>query len=246
LNGDAGQYTSSKEYVFQLRLDCAAADDKGQHCVADGDSVETVMQGSPVNSSGLRSEVRFITEVEALVSCENSQAWVERDVLEMPAGSTFRVRLLAFDVDGLAVSFTRADLTFLFDNKSLPVQWNRGSNEYTAIVSEALTATDGEHKLVVQASRGWSHANSRVQSCVLLPARSSVITVVSDRSQVILAGCLATVLLLATGVLGHLLYKNRGKALALLVSFLSFEGLLIIETLLEVWGACALTFGRAS
>jgi len=52
----------------------------------------------------------------------------------------------------------------------------------------------------------------------------------------ILAGCLASVLLLAAGALGHLLYKNRGKASELLISFLSFEGLLLVEFVLEVWG----------
>ena len=64
----------------------------------------------------------------------------------------------------------------------------------------------------------------------------TVIAVVPDRSQLILAGCLASVLLLAAGALGYLLYKNRGKASELLISFLSFEGLLLVETLLEVWG----------
>ena len=64
----------------------------------------------------------------------------------------------------------------------------------------------------------------------------TVIAVVPDRSQLILAGCLASVLLLAAGALGYLLYKNRGKASELLISFLSFEGMLLVETLLEVWG----------
>jgi hypothetical protein len=120
---------------------------------------------------------------------------------------------------------------------SLPVQWNRGSNLYTALVSEALTAADGEHELVVRVAHGWSQVSSCVQSCAVL---HRIITVTPDRSQVILAGCLALVLLLAAGVAGHLLYKNRDRALKLLISFLSFEGFLLIEVLLEVWGASAL------
>jgi hypothetical protein len=243
LNGDRSQFTAQKEYLFQLRLDCSGPDGKGRHCIADGDTVETVMHiGSPSDSSRMRSEVRFVTEVEALVSCELSKAWVERDVLNMPPRSSFRVRLTAVDVDGLDVSFSRAEIAFLWgtDNSSLaalPVQWSRGSNEYTALVSEVLTEADGEYLLLVRVANGWSSANSRVQSCVLL---QRVITVNPDRSQVILAGCLASVLLVATGALGHLLYKNRGKALKLLLSFLSFEGLLVVETLLEVWGASSL------
>ena len=234
LNADASQFTATKSYAFQLQLDCASLDGKGQRCIADGDRVEAVMQiGSPLDSSGMRSEVRFITEVEALVSCERSQAWVERDISSLPPESSFRVRLAAFDVDGQAVRFTRTDIVFLFDNRSLPVQWSQGSNEYTALVSAALTKAAGDHELVVRVTSGWNETVSRAQSCDLL---HRVITVVPDRSQLILAGCLASVLLLAAGALGHLLYKNRGKASELLISFLSFEGLLLVEFLLEVWG----------
>ena len=95
-NVDAGQYTSSKEYVFQLRLDCAGLEPKGQHCISDGDRVATVMQiGSPSDSGSMRSEIRFIAEVEALVSCEYSQAWVERNVLNVPPQSSIRVHFTA-------------------------------------------------------------------------------------------------------------------------------------------------------
>jgi hypothetical protein len=169
LNADASQFTATKSYGFQLQLDCAGLDGKGQRCIADGDRVEAVMQvGSPLDSSGTRSEVRFITEVEALVSCERSQAWVERDISSLPPESSFRVRLAAFDVDGQAVRFTRTDILFLFDNRSLPVQWSAGSNEYAALVSEALTKAAGDHELVVRVKSGWNETVSRVQSCVLL------------------------------------------------------------------------------
>jgi hypothetical protein len=191
-----------------------------------------------LKSGGIKSEVRFIIEVEALVSCERSQAWVERDVSSLPPESSFRVRLAAFDADGQAVRFTRTEILFLFDNRSLPIQWSQGSNEYVAFVSEALTKAAGDHELVVRVTRGWNETVAREQSCVLL---HRVITVVPDRSQLILAGCLASVLLLAAGALGYLLYKNRGKASELLISFLSFEGLLLVEMLLEVWGGSPTT-----
>ena len=230
LDGGTRQFTALKSYTYQLRLDCG----KKQPCIADGDQVETMMQiGTPSDSSSMRSEVRFVTEVEALVSCENSQAWVEHDVHNLPARTPFRVRIIAVDVDGMPVSFTRAEIAFLFDNKSLSVQWSRGSNEYVAIASEDLTNDTGEHTLVVRVTHGWSQADSRTRDCVLL---HRVITVIPDRSQVILAGCLASVLLLATGGVGYVLLRNRERALSLFLSFLSFEGLMLIEVLLELWG----------
>ncbi len=61
LNGDRSQFTAQKEHLFQLRLDCSGLDGKGRHCIADGDTVETVMHiGSPSDSSRMRSEVRFV------------------------------------------------------------------------------------------------------------------------------------------------------------------------------------------
>ena len=233
LDRDTAQFTASKLHTLRVSLDCGG----GKLCIADGDRIETVMHiGAPSDPSSMRSEVRFITDVEALVSCErtSSQVWVERDVRDLPPHTPFRVRLTAVDVDGLPVSFTRADIRFLFDNKSLPVQWNWGSNEYAAVVNEELTGDTGEHELLVLAAHGWSQADARMKDCVLF---HRVIAVVPDRSQVILACCLASVLLVAAGALGYLMLKNREKAMHLLISFLTFEGLLIVEVLLELWGA---------
>ena len=236
LDREAGSFAVSKIYRYQLRLDCG----KTRPCLADGDSVETLMQiGTDSDSSSMRSEVLLITDVEALVSCDQSQAWVERDIYDLPPQTPFRVHVTAVDVDGLAVNFTRADIAFLLGKRNssetvtLPVQWNSGSNEYVAVASGDLTNDDGEHELIVRVRQGWSEADARVMDCILL---RRVITVVPDRSQAILAGCLASALLLAGGAVGYLLHKNRERALRLFLSFLSFEGLLLVEVLLELWG----------
>ena len=245
LDREAGSFAVSKIYRYQLRLDCG----KTRPCLADGDSVETLMQiGTDSDSSSMRSEVLLITDVEAFVSCDQSQAWVERDVYDLPPQTPFRVHVTAVDVDGLAVNFTRADIAFLlgkrYSNKTvtLPVQWNSGSNEYVAVASGDLTNDDGEHELIVRVRQGWSEADARVKDCILL---RRVITVIADRRQAILAGCLASVLLLAGVAVGHLLHKNRERALRIFLSFLSFEGLLLVEVLLELWGtrppACTTT-----
>ena len=236
LDREAGSFAVSKIYRYQLRLDCG----KTRPCLADGDSVETLMQiGTDSDSSSMRSKVLLITDVEALVSCDQSQAWVERDIYDLPPQTPFRVHVTAVDVDGLAVNFTRADIAFLLGKRNssetvtLPVQWNSGSNEYVAVASGDLTNDDGEHELIVRVRQGWSEADARVKDCILL---RRVITVVPDRSQAILAGCLASALLLAGGAVGYLLHKNRERALRLFLSFLSFEGLLLVEVLLELWG----------
>jgi hypothetical protein len=169
LNADASQFTATKSYGFQLQLDCAGLDGKGQRCVADGDRVEAVMQvGSPLDSGGTRSEVRFITEVEALVSCQRTVVWVEGSAPSVQASSAIVVRLRALDVDALPIDQTRAEVEFRFGNRTVPVNWNRGSNEYVASVPAELTGQAGDYELVVTATHGWDEDANRPARCVLL------------------------------------------------------------------------------
>jgi hypothetical protein len=59
-------FSATKEYVLQLRLDCAGE----QPCIADGDKVTTVINiGDASSPSRQRADVSITTEVVALVSC---------------------------------------------------------------------------------------------------------------------------------------------------------------------------------
>ena len=82
------------------------------------------------------------------------------------------------------------------------------------------------------ALNGWNERGRRAGSCVLL--RRSI-EVVSGKYQLILAGCLAGVMVLTLGMLGSLLYRKKEKLKELVLSFLAFEGLLMLELCFEVW-----------
>jgi hypothetical protein len=158
-------FSATKEYVLQLRLDCAGE----QPCIADGDKVTTVINiGDASSPSRQRADVSITTEVVALVSCQRTAAWVEGGAQSVPASSTIVVRLRAIDVDAMPIEQTRAEVEFRFGNRTMPVNWNRGSNEYVASVPAELTRVVGAYELVVTATHGWDeHANQPV-SCVLL------------------------------------------------------------------------------
>jgi hypothetical protein len=171
LDGGTRQFTALKSYKYQLRLDCG----KKQPCIADGDMVETLMQiGTPLDSSSMRSEVRFVTEVEALVSCQRTRVWVDGGAPSVQASSAIGVRLRAVDVDALPIDQTRAEVEFRFGNRTVPVNWNRGSNEYVASVPPELTGQAGEYELVVTAMHGWDEDANQQARCVLLRRKIQV------------------------------------------------------------------------
>ncbi len=229
LDASAKRYAVTKEYAFQLGIDC-----RGEAtCVADGDTVETVVEvGSESDAGGARSAVRITTLVEALISCAHSQAWIENDLQSVPASTAIRVHLDAYDVDRIPIAYTLAPVEFRIGSQLLPQRWDRGSNHYVAEASADVTSQTGQFELVVTALKGWSDNKKSVGSCVLL---SRSIEIVSSKSQLILAGCLGGIMVLMLGMLGYLLYRKKERLREVAMSFLAFEGLLVLEMCLEAW-----------
>jgi hypothetical protein len=164
LDGEAKRYAATKEFAFQLGLDCHGA----EACVADGDTVETMLEVAESSSDGVRSAVRITTLVQALVSCEHSNAWIEYDLQSVPTSTAMRVHLEAYDVDRLPVSYNRAPVEFRFGLHLLPQRWDSGSNVYVADVSADLTENAGQYELSVTAVNGWCNRGQTVGRCELL------------------------------------------------------------------------------
>jgi hypothetical protein len=164
-------FSAKKEYVLQIRLDCGGR----QPCIADGDTVTTVIEiGDASSPSRERAAVSITTEVAALVSCQRTEVWVEGGGQSVPSSSAIVVRLRAIDVDAMPIDQTRAEIEFRFGNTTVPVNWNRGSNEYVASVPAELTGLAGEYELVVTAMHGWDERTELPGSCVLLRAQIPV------------------------------------------------------------------------
>jgi hypothetical protein len=196
--------------------------------------VETVIEvGS--KSGGARSAVRITTHVQSLISCEHSEAWIENDLTTVPVSTAIRVLFDAYDVDGLPINHTRAAVEFRFGMALLAQQWSSGKNRYVAEVSADSTTLAGRFELVVTA------LNGSVGPCELL---RRPIEVTSDKTQQILAGGLAGVMVLSMGMLGYLLYRKKENTKELVLSFLSFEGLLMLELCFEVWVTPRLCYRR--
>jgi hypothetical protein len=183
LDATANRLSLTKQYTFRLRVDCSRV----HPCVEDGDSIETVISTrSAFNASHALSEVRVVTHVRSLLSCRNTRVLVEPNEAIVALSGAIRVRLLAYDADSLPIRFTRADLTFLFGNETIAMQWSRGSNEYAAEVPEKLTGQPGTYTLVVRASNSWSEALGHATSCELL--RRTIVVEEGFNTHAILGG----------------------------------------------------------
>jgi hypothetical protein len=141
------------------------------------------------------------TEVIALISCENSEAWLVGDsVQNVPASATIGVRLRAIDVDGLPINHTRVDIEIRFGNQTAPVMWTPGTNIYAAELSAGLTAQVGVHELVVTINNGWSQVGQNVTSCERLRRSIEVASNQGFNTWWLLVGAIGTAALVLTGL----------------------------------------------
>jgi hypothetical protein len=228
LDANSSRFAAKKVFDVEFAADCQGT----QPCAQDGDTFKTVLgvvTGS--DEAELRSEVTVTTVVESILSCRHSKVWIEPDVLSVPQSSAIRVILKAYDVDNLPVAQTRAEVEFRFGGQALPVQWSRGSNEYTADVSTYLTDSAGQYELKVTAVSGWTLSGGTA-GCVLF--RRSI-TVTSDTKQIVLASCLVALLVLSAAVFGFMLHRNRARAREFLRSIFSLELFVVVEMCAELW-----------
>ena len=90
----------------------------------------------------------------------------------------------------------------------------------------------GEHVIAISLKSGWSQLVPELKGCELLRQK---VTVQSDLTQLIIAGCIAAGAILVLGLLVWLLYKNQDRAKELVSSFASVEGVLTLKIGLEAW-----------
>ena len=234
------QYSANIEHEFTLSLQCgrnATTDPATDRttCPQDGDTIETTIDfiphegGAPSTSSGadLPASVRITTEVQAAVSCEHTKPHVtvvaDSALDSILPDAPLSVHLLAMDMDDLPVSFSPAELVLTWDGHAVPFDWLRGRSRYSWQIPPDRDA--GEHEIVV---------SLKGSNCTL---RRLTLTVTSDKTQMIVIGCIAGATILVLVALAFLVWKNADRAKELIFSLLSYEGLLTAEVCIETWYA---------
>jgi hypothetical protein len=153
-------------------------------CPQDGDTIETTIYVTPQAENATprepSTEVRIVTEVEAVPSCNLSTA----NVLVPGNGlfmddATLKVEAALLDIDGIPItsSLPAAVVTFnaatsSTDQTLLMTRQSLGSNVLDADIPPELRSKDGVYTVKVVLKNGWlgANANAAVQQadCVLL------------------------------------------------------------------------------
>jgi hypothetical protein len=238
LDGEAMRFSAAKAFAVEFAADCNGA----RPCAQDGDTFETLLSvEAQSDATNLRSVVTVTTVMESLLSCDHSLVSVELDVV--PIATPIRVQLFVNDVDSFPVRYTRVEVTLIFGGRNIPVQWNRGSNEYVADVPAALTAQPGLYNLVLSASNAWNGTAGRVTSCELLRRTITVKEGLSTNWILVGAGTAAVVVV---GALALVVRKRHAHLQAILTMLLTEMGMLVFSicTALANLVTDGIVFGR--
>jgi hypothetical protein len=174
-----------KQYAFRIGLDCHGE----AACVADGDTVETVIEvASDSVGGGVRSAVRITTLIQALASCNHSVAVIMQldgssktavpvtDSLYSNTALVF-IDLRVIDADGIPIRVSQpASIVFWGSddgsaNQIVPTRPAEGGsrgNRYTAGIEASLRGAPGSYRLQVLLKNAWNEALGAVSECVLL------------------------------------------------------------------------------
>jgi hypothetical protein len=238
LDGEAMRFSAAKAFAVEFAADCNGA----RPCAQDGDTFETLLSvEAQSDATNLRSVVTVTTVMESLLSCDHSLVSVELDVV--PIATPIRVQLFVNDVDSFPVRYTRVEINLIFGGRNIPVQWNRGSNEYVADVPAALTGQPGLYNLVLSASNAWNGSAGRVTSCELLRRTITVKEGLSTNWILVGAGTAAVVVV---GALALVVRKRHAHLQAILTMLLTEMGMLVFSicTALANLVTDGIVFGR--
>ena len=234
LRASDGKFSETRVYKLDIYADCAGA----QPCIADGDTIETVLAlGNASSPDGQRSQVVVKARIKAVPSCNRSKAALVSSAGQVdPSTESVRLEAHLVDVDALPITFSNpqvvvswADHTFLLERSM------SGSSRFKWEIPPRLRREPGWYAYKVTLEDAWDEAQRARWHCTLLEGTLEV-SAVADQKQLILAACLAAVVAIFAGALVYVIRKNRERAKEMLISFVSYEGRLVGEVLLEIWG----------
>ncbi len=155
-----------------------------------------------------------------------------------PSTESVHLEAQLVDVDALPITVSNpqvvvswADQTFLLERSVSGSSRSRFRWE----IPQRLRKEPGWYSYKVILEEAWDEVRRAKARCTLLEGTLEV-SAVADQKQLILAACLAAVVAIFVGVLVYVIRKNRERAKEMLISFVSYEGRLVGEILLEIWG----------
>jgi hypothetical protein len=167
VNLSSMEFSISREYSLRIDANCTRAANSTGRCIQDGDTVVTELTlGAPSIPTSAFSKVRIVAQIQALVSCKHTHAWLVAPAFQdVPLSSMIQLRAVVKDVDGLPIEHSRAAIEVRISNVSTQATWVAGTSSYLA---EVVAKEPGIAEIVMTATNAWSESAERVTSCELL------------------------------------------------------------------------------
>ena len=152
-------------------------------CRRDGDEAMIVVRMETSKENGVLLEthnISFKALVEALPSCELTNASIDTEALYHLSEAGLTVTVPVVDVDGLPIESTRQLLEVQWvwpDSKVESVPYERKLHEpsvYVSTIKHSRFSLPGVYDVSIKLTSGWSSALHRETSCVLLRRKIQV------------------------------------------------------------------------
>jgi hypothetical protein len=234
LSASAGKFSETRVFKLDMYADCAGA----EPCIADGDTIETVLAlGNASSPDGQRSQVVVKARIKAVPSCSRSKAALVSSAGQVdPSTESVHLEAHLVDVDALPITFSNPQVVVSWANQTFLLERSEsGSSRFSWEIPSRLRREPGWYAYKVILEEAWDEVRRAKARCTLLEGTLEV-SAVADQKQLILAACLAAVVAIFAGALVYVIRKNRERAKEMLISLVSFEGRLVGEILLEIWG----------
>jgi hypothetical protein len=220
LSASSGKLSETKNYTLAIYVDCSGT----KPCVADGDTVKTVLTiGSASSPKGQRSQVRVNARIVAVPSCKRSRsmAALVASTGQVEASTEFvRFEAQFVDVDALPINFSNPKAFVTWANQSFSLERSvAGSNRFHWEIPSGLRREPGLYAYKVILDEAWDEVERNRTRCTLLEGTLSI-TKGFDTTWVLVGSILGAILLI---ILALLLVRRHHKRLMAIVVMLVSE-----------------------
>jgi hypothetical protein len=182
LNAGIGLFRSTREYSLVMYANCSDE----ELCVADGDTVETVLTVQGDSNDSDSSGASISSEVLAVGSCQWSKAWAEPSFSRLPPLARLRFRIQIADVDNLPVFRNVPSVLLVADAPygetygdsvtaaSIANSSVEAAAELIAYTPDEVMRQTGPHVMRIYLRQGWDHKRGARADCMLLEHRIEV------------------------------------------------------------------------
>jgi hypothetical protein len=213
LRASDGKFSETRVFKLDMYADCAGA----QPCIADGDTIETVLAlGNASSPDGQRSQVVVKARIKAVPSCNRSKAVLVSSAGQVdPSTETVHLEAHLVDVDALPITFSNPQVVVSWANQTFLLERSEsGSSRFSWEIPPRLRREPGWYAYKVILEEAWDEVERNHTRCTLLEGTLSIAKGF-DTKWVLVGSILGAILLIGLALL--LVLRHHEHLMAIVV-----------------------------